>query len=457
MSSAEEPVLGKAYDVALMRRLWRFVRPHTRLLLLWLPFTLLALAFELAQPYLVKVAIADHIAVGKLDGLATIAIAYLTLVVLQTAVSFGEQWAIQLLGQRSMHDLRISIYDHVVSQRAGFFDRMPVGRLLTRMTNDIESVNEMFASGVITLVTDALRMVLIAAIMFSLDVKLTLLTFLTLPLLLVLVNYARAAMRRSFRAIRVRLAAMNAFAQEHLTGIKVVQIFRREDAAAREYDTINAGHRDAYQASIQADASMYALVEAIGILAVALVAWWAARHLGVDGHTVATVALVVVFLEYINKFFIPIRDLSAKYAVMQGAMAAIERITELLATNDDDDGERPGQRGPGRVSRSRIFVRQRADHSRGVDVGRARPDCRDRRRHWLGQIDADQAAHPVVRAEPGSHRDRRRRHSRHAGGGLAAPRDRGVARRGAVHGDGSIQHRARCGGVGARGQRQRVG
>jgi len=333
---AGEAVLGKAYDVALMRRLWPFVRPHARLLLVWLPFTLLAVAFEMAQPYLVKVAIADHIAVGKLDGLATIAIVYLALVVLQAGASFGEQWAVQLLGQRAMHGLRLAIYDHVVSQRAGFFDRMPVGRLLTRMTNDIESVNEMFASGVITLATDALRMLVIAAIMFSLDPGFTVLTFTTIPLLILLVNQARRMMRSSFREIRVRLAAMNAFAQEHLSGIKVVQIFRRERAAAAEYGVINAGHRDAYLASIRADASMYALVEAIGVLAVALVAWWAVRDLGAQANTVATLGLVVAFLEYINKFFIPIRDLSAKYAVMQGAMAAIERISELLGTREPD-------------------------------------------------------------------------------------------------------------------------
>jgi len=336
VSAREEQVLGKAYDVKLMRKLWPFLRPHARLLLVWLPFTLAAIAFELAQPYLVKVAIADHIAVGKLDGLATIAFAYLGLVIAQTLVSFGEQWAIQLLGQRAMHGLRLAIYDHVVSRRAAFFDRMPVGRLLTRMTNDIESVNEMFASGVITLATDAVRMLAIAIIMLSLDVELTLFTFATLPLLVVLVRYARSAMRRSFREIRVRLAAMNAFAQEHLSGIKVVQIFRREGAAAREYDVINAGHRDAYLVSIRADAAMYALVEAIGVLAVALVAWWAVHDRGAGVQAVATLGLVVAFLEYINKFFIPIRDLSAKYAVMQGAMAAIERITELLDTEEPD-------------------------------------------------------------------------------------------------------------------------
>ncbi len=335
-AAAGEAVLGRAYDLRLMRKLWPFVRPHRRLILLSLFFIPLTIAFELAQPYLIKLAIVDHIAIGEPDGLGVLVLAFLGLIALQGASSFFEQWAIQLLGQRSMHGLRLAIYDHVLAQRAAFFDRMPVGRLMTRMTNDIESINEMFASGVVTLFADLVKLCAIAAIMFSLDVELTLLTFVTFPFLFILVKYARDAMRSSFRAIRVRLAAMNAFVQEHLTGVKVVQVFRREAVAAQEYDVINAGHRDAYLVSIQADAAMYALVEALGVMAIALVAWWAARDLGVDGSTIATVGLVVVFIEYINKFFIPIRDLSAKYAVMQGAMAASERIMELLETREDD-------------------------------------------------------------------------------------------------------------------------
>ncbi|HUQ07324.1 MAG TPA: ABC transporter ATP-binding protein [Kofleriaceae bacterium] len=335
-AAAGEANLGKAYDMRLMKRLARFVVPHWRLLIVSALLIPLTIALDLAQPYVVKVAIVDHIAMGDTDGLGVLALVFLGLVAAQSASSFFEQWAIQLLGQRSMHDLRLAIYDHVLGRRAAFFDRMPVGRLMTRMTNDIESLNEMFAAGVVTLFADAIKMIAIAAIMFSMDWELTLLTFTTLPLLMILVNYARHAMRTSFRVIRVRLAAMNAFVQEHLLGIKVVQIFRREDAAAAEYDLINAGHRDAYLMSIRADAAMYALVEAIGILAIALVAWWAARDLGASGETIATVGLVVVFIEYINKFFIPVRDLSAKYAVMQGAMAATERIVELLDTAEPD-------------------------------------------------------------------------------------------------------------------------
>jgi ATP-binding cassette subfamily B protein len=169
----------------------------------------------------------------------------------------------------------------------------------------------------------------------------------------VLVEVARRAMRKSFRQIRVRLAAMNAFAQEHLFGIRVVQLLGRASTAQREYDEINAGHRDAYLLQIRADAAMYALVEAISYIAVGLIIWYAAGHRAADA---ATIAVVVAFIEYVNKFFIPIRDLSAKYAVMQGAMAASERIFQLLDTHEWDGGDEPGAASerPAAVDRDRV-------------------------------------------------------------------------------------------------------
>jgi ATP-binding cassette, subfamily B, multidrug efflux pump len=338
-SNISESTLGKAYDVALVRRLWPFVARHPRLLILSFLLMPCSIALELAQPYLVKLALVNHIAIGKMDGLGILVIGYAALVAGHSVSSYFEQSNVQLLGQRAMHDLRLTIYDHVLAQRSGFFDRMPVGRLMTRMTNDIESLNEMFAQGVVTLFADFIKMIAIIAIMFYLDVTLTLLTIATFPLLWLLLRYARGAMRRSFREIRVRMAAMNAFVQEHLSGIRVVQFLGRSKQAQSSYNEINGVYRDAYQESIRADAAMYAVVEAIGVLAIGLVAWWAARQLGADQRSaVMTVGLVGVFIEYINKFFIPVRDFSAKYAVMQGAMAAAERITALLDT-DEKDGE----------------------------------------------------------------------------------------------------------------------
>lgn len=330
---AQEQVLGKAYDMQLMLRLWRFVKPHWRLLILSLLLIPVAVGFELAQPWVLKIAVEEHIAVGTLDGLGTLVLAFVGLVICQSLSSYAQLYALQLLGQRSMHSLRLSIYEHILRLRTAFFDRMPVGRLLTRMTNDVENINEMFASGVITLVADLIKLLAIVGMMLWMDVELTLMTFLVLPLLVLVVDYARRLMRSSFRAIRVKLAAMNSFAQEHLSGMKVVQLFAREQQAMEDYGQINADHRDAYLGAIRADASMYALVEAIGVVSIAAVAWYASRFMDTDP---ATLGVIVAFIEYIRKFFIPVRDLSAKYTVMQSAMASSERVMALLDVDEPD-------------------------------------------------------------------------------------------------------------------------
>jgi ATP-binding cassette subfamily B protein len=329
-----EAVLGKAYDLRLMQRVWKYVRPHAALLVAWGCFMLVTITFELAQPFLFAYAFQHHIVTGDIDAVAIDAVAYFGLVVGQNISSYIENTVLQLAGQRTMHDLRLASFDHVLAQRAAFFDRIPVGRLMTRMTNDIESLNEIFAQGAITIISDGVKAIAILCILLFKDVSLTGMVCLTLPLLFIVVEYARRAMRVSFRQIRVRLAAMNAFAQEHLFGIRVVQLLGRAQIAQREYDEINAGHRDAYLLQIRADAMMYALVEAIGYTAIGLLVWWAAGHRAQDA---ATIGVVVAFIAYVNdKFFPPIRDLSGKYAVMQGAMAASERIFQLLDTEEYD-------------------------------------------------------------------------------------------------------------------------
>ena len=284
-----EAVLGKAYDVRLIRRLAKYVKPHSHLLIVWVAFMLVTIAFDLAQPYLFAYVLQHHIIGdapwylgwkmnGDISKLPLDALLYVGLVIGQNLSSFCEQWFLQLSGQRTMHDLRIAIFDHVLAQRAAFFDRIPVGRLMTRMTNDIESLNEIFAQGAITIIADVIKAVVIIAIMFWISAPLTLMTLITFPFLVVLVEYARRAMRRSFRQIRVRLAAMNAFAQEHLFGIRVVQLLGRARTSLGEYNEINAGHRDAYLEQIRADAAMYALVDAIGVIAIGLIVWWGAAH-----------------------------------------------------------------------------------------------------------------------------------------------------------------------------------
>jgi len=330
---AGEEILGKAYDARLMGRIWVFVRPHWRLLIVAFALMPISVGFELAQPYVLKVAIDDYIAAGRIDGLGPVALLFVGLVAMQSLTSYAQLYVLNLLGQRSMRDLRLRTYSHVLSQRAAFFDRMPVGRLLTRMTSDVESINEMFAAGVVTLAADMLKLIGIIVMMLVLNVELALITFCTIPLLAAVVEYARRGMRASFRTIRVKLAAMNAYLAEHLAGMKVVQLFTRERRALREFNQINRDHRDAYLGAIKADVSLYAIVEAISVVAVASIAWYSTGRIG---EGVLTVGLVIAFIEYINKFFIPVRDLSAKYTVMQSAMAATERIMTLLERDEPD-------------------------------------------------------------------------------------------------------------------------
>ncbi len=336
----QESSLGKAFDVGLMRFLWRFVKPHLGLVILGLILIPGALVFELAQPYLLKIAIEDHIGKSRLQGLDTIAFAYIGCVILQAAISYAQNISLQLVGQRSMHGLRIHLHNHILTQSRRFYDKTPLGQILTRLTGDVESINEMFASGVVTLIADFLKLIAIVAIMIYMSPVLTLMTFLTFPLLIWLVNYARKIMRRSFRRIRTQLASMNSFTQEYLSGVSIVQLSNRHKQAVDSYEEQSASFRDAYKESIRADASMYALVEAIGTVSIASIAWYASSQIlgQPSGNTdsVLTVGLIIAFIEYINKFFVPIRDFSAKYAIMQSAMAATERITEMLDATDVD-------------------------------------------------------------------------------------------------------------------------
>ena len=330
---ASEEILGKAYDAKLMARVWQFVRPHWKMLLVAFALMPIAVGFELAQPYVLKIAIDEYIAAGRIDGLGLISLVFVALVILQSLASYAQLYALNLLGQRSMRDLRVRTYNHVLSQRAGFFDRMPVGRLLTRMTSDVESINEMFAAGVVTLAADVIKLIAIVVMMLVLNVELALITFCTIPILAAVVEYARRGMRASFRTIRVKLAAMNAYLAEHLGGMKVVQLFTREARVLRTFNQINRDHRDAYLGAIKADVSLYAMVEAVSVVAVAALAWYSTGRIG---EGALTVGLVIAFIEYINKFFIPVRDLSAKYTVMQSAMAATERIMTLLDVDEPD-------------------------------------------------------------------------------------------------------------------------
>jgi ATP-binding cassette, subfamily B, multidrug efflux pump len=330
---ASEDLLGNALDRTLLRRIFAFVWPYRGRLLLAIALLPVVALLEIAQPYLLKKAIDEHIAVGRLDGLDRIGFLYLLALVGQYAAAFAQLYFTQVIGQLGMNDLRLRVHRHVMSLSASFFDRTPVGRLMTRMTNDIESLSEMFASGIVSLLGDAVRLLAILIAMFAIDWRLALFSMGAAPVLFAIAAYFRKWVRDAFRDIRVRLARMNAFLQEHISGMKVVQAFAQEQKVGRDFDVINVAYRKANSRAIAADAWLYSIVEAVGSIAIAGLLW----HGG--GRIVAgtlTFGVIVAFIEYLGKFFAPIRDLSTKYTVMQQAMAAAERVFTLLDTKEPD-------------------------------------------------------------------------------------------------------------------------
>lgn len=325
----DDEILGKAYDARLMARVWRFTRPHGRLVVLSLIVFPLVALLELLQPYLVKIAIDDHILRSDWAGLGRIAALFLAVLVALYALLVAQAYLTQLTGQRVMYDLRNALFAHLQRLDAPFFDRNPVGRLMTRVLNDVEAINELFTSGVVSVLGDVLTLTGVVIIMLGMNWKLALVTFALVPLLALAAGYFRLRARDSYRVVRTRLARLNAFLQESLQGMSVIQLFAREAKERGLFARFNADLRRTQFRSTFYDASLYATVEGIGSAAVALLLWY-------GGGEVARGALtfggLVAFLEYTNRFFLPIRDLGAKYAVMQAAMVSSERIFGLLDT-----------------------------------------------------------------------------------------------------------------------------
>ena len=328
-----EENLGRAYDGELLRRLFkRYALRHPRLLagaLLCLP---LAAFLELVQPYLLKVAVDDFFTTGRLEGLIPICAGFLLAVVLLALVRFWQMYTVMLLGQRVTHRLREELFGRVQDLSQSFFDRTPVGRLLTRLTSDVEVIQEMFASGVVSVVGDVFLLVGIMGAMLWLNAPLALITFTAIPILLVFTFWVRPHIRDAFRQVRAKLSEINVFLQEHLSGMSIVQLFRKEKETSRLFEGLSAEYRWRAHQAILYDVSLYALVEATGAVMVASIIWYGGGRI-LEGTL--TFGVLVAFLGYIQKFFAPLMDISSKYTIMQAAMAALERIFNLLDENPD--------------------------------------------------------------------------------------------------------------------------
>jgi ATP-binding cassette subfamily B multidrug efflux pump len=359
----EEEALGRAYDARLMGRLWRYVAPYRWQVAATLLLTAPMFALELAPAWIVKTGLDQVIgrggaappaaasglarllhAPGGIDPLAWLAGLYLLAMVVGAGLQFVNTVLMAVTGQSAMRDLRSEVFGHIQQLHLGFFDRYPVGRLVTRATNDVENVSEMFSAGIVALVTDLLKMVGFAVVLFLVDARLAAVAFLVVPALAVCAVIFRARIREAFRQVRVRIARINATIQETVTGMKVVQLFTREERNLADFEAQNAAHRDAWLQSIRYDAALFAAVELAGGLSVAVIVGY--------GAGIATAGVLYVFIDWMRRFFLPLRDLSAKYSVMQSAMASCERIFQLLDTAPAirEPARRPpaAVRGPGR-------------------------------------------------------------------------------------------------------------
>jgi ATP-binding cassette, subfamily B, multidrug efflux pump len=374
MSIHDEEVLGKAYDAVLMRRLLGYLWPYRLQAAVALASIICASILQLAQPYLMKLAIDRYIATADLAGLDRVALGFLAILLGSFALEYLQTWVLQMIGQRIMFDMRMEIYGHLQRIDLQFYDRNPVGRLMTRVTTDVDVLNDLFTAGVVSIFGDIFTLLGIMIVLVVLDWRLALLAFSVLPLIVLVTQWFRTHVRESYRTVRTWIARINAYLQEHITGMATVQLFRRERRSYDRFDEINRQHRDANVESIFYYAVFYPAIEVIGALAAALLIWFGG---GWTMQGTLTLGSLVAFLLYSQRFFRPISDMSEKFNVLQAAMASSERIFKLLDTTvaitsgiRDLGSEASGTSGSRRVTG--------VPQVRGSDPRSLTPDPRER-------------------------------------------------------------------------------
>ena len=325
----EDDAVAKSYDRTLLLRLLTYLRPYKAAVAVSFLLIVVMAGLDLVGPYLTKVAIDRHMRQGDAAGLAGVAVLYLATLLAAFVVRFGQVMILQMTGQRVMLDMRRAIYSHLQALHVGFFDKNPVGRLMTRVTTDVDAVNELFTSGVVTVFGDLFTLLGIMGVMLFMNWKLALVTFAVIPFFFAVTNWFRRGSRQSFREVRKWIARINAFLQENLTGMSVVQLFRREERNASAFAAINRAHADANVKQIFYYAVFYPAIDVLAAVAIALILIYG------GGEALAgtlTLGALVAFIQYSERFWRPISDLSEKFNILQAAMAASERIFTLLDT-----------------------------------------------------------------------------------------------------------------------------
>jgi len=332
----EEEQLGKAYDARLMRRLLQYLKPYKWRVVFALLLTLAVTPFELVPPYLFKIGVDAYIVPGAnqllaeseaLRGILWVSLGYLSALLLGFAVQYVQIRVMQHVGQETMCDMRNEVFGHLQRLPLSYYDRTPVGRLVTRVTTDVDSLNELFAAGVVTMINDLVLLVVMVVLLVAINVTLALAALSVLPFLLLVTYFFRNTVRDANRRIRTAIARINAFLQEHISGMGVVQLFNHERRDREQFSLLNRRHMEAYKDAILAFALFYPAVEFLTVTAIGLILWFGGSRV-LSGEI--EVGVLIAFILYAQRFFRPIQDLSEKFNILQTAMASSERIFKLL-------------------------------------------------------------------------------------------------------------------------------
>jgi len=344
MEIAAEEKLGRVYDLKLLRWVWSYVHPYRRLFFLSVVLMPLNSMFALAQPYIWKLTIDLFLTHNRAvpprwlrpvleafgsHGLLAMGFVYLLLVLGEFSTFYGQFYLTMMVAQYSLSDLRMALFKHVERLPMSFFDRTPTGRLVSRMTTDIDAINEMFSAGSLTMFMDVLTMLGIVAIMFAFNARLAIWAMCAVPPLLLILNFFGSRARVVYREIRERLAALNSYLAEALAGMAVVQLFTREKRSREEFDALNIKSRDAQMVANVYEAGVFSAVESLSSATIGIILWAGGSEVI---RRVITLGTLVAFIDYAQKFFLPLRDISSKYTTLQSALAAMERIEALMET-----------------------------------------------------------------------------------------------------------------------------
>src|SRR6266699_1165463 len=379
----EEEVLGKAYDSRLMKRLLTYLRPYRWQTGIALGSILLKVGADVLGPYLTHVVIDRYrapvpglhtpfdffLSKNPFTGVAQVALLYVGLLMFSFLLEYLQTYFMQWAGQMVMFDLRSQIFRHLQRMHIGFYDKNPVGRLVTRVTTDVDALNEMFTAGVVSIFEDVFVLAGIVWIMLRMNWKLALITLAVLPLIAIATKLFRDKVRDSYRRIRVAIARINAYLQEHVSGMMVLQLFNREQRAFNKFSEVNEVHMEAFKDAIMAHAVYYPVVEILSATAIACVIWFGGSNVI---HNVTTIGILAAFIQYAQRFFRPIQDFSEKYNILQSAMASSERIFKLLDTPVEitSPAVTKSAEGPGRIEFDHVWFAYRSS-SHATNGGRA--------------------------------------------------------------------------------------